>query len=233
MKRFYEDVEAVAGDSGWGIELDGRPVRTPGNRFLCVPTEAVAAEIVREWQEQGDKIEPDSMPLTRLANTALDRTARLRTEVIEQISAYGKSDLLCYRAAEPPDLVALQGKVWQPLLDGLSSRHGAALITTIGVAPVEQDPDSMLVLSALVASFDDFSLTGLHSVTAIMGSLVIGLALAEDEISVDDAWRAAVLDEVYQVENWGDDPASELRRQGLKDEIAVAAKFMALSAKPR
>jgi chaperone required for assembly of F1-ATPase len=229
MNRFYEEVAAVDDEGGWRIELDGRPVRTPGSVLLKLPTEAIAAEIVREWQEQGDKVEPASMPLTRLANTALDRTAQLRTNVVDQIAAYGKSDLLCYRAGDPPDLVALQDKVWQPLLDWMSQRHGAALITTIGVAPVEQDPASMRVLFDLVSAFDNFSLTGLHSTTSIIGSLVVALALAAGEISVDDAWRAAVLEEVYQADNWGDDPGTVRLRQGIKDEIAVGAQFIALS----
>jgi chaperone required for assembly of F1-ATPase len=229
MERFYEKVAAVKGDSGWGVALDGRAVKTPARKDLIVPHEIFAEAIVAEWQAQEDEIDPLAMGLTRLANTALDRTAGNRPQVIDEVAGYGKSDLLCYHTADPLGLVQLQLKHWQPILDWLAETHQAALTTTAEIAPVEQDIASLRAIFSAIAQHDDFVLTGLHAATAVCGSVALGLALLEGRIDVTETWSCALLDERYQAERWGVEADVESGWESVRLEISTAAEFMSLA----
>jgi chaperone required for assembly of F1-ATPase len=229
MKRFYRQVEAVPAAGAWGIALDGKPVRTPARQALSLPTRPLADAVAAEWGAQGDRIEAATMSLTRLANTAIDRTRPQRTLVIEQVAAYANTDLLCYRAAAPPDHDALQRDRWQPLLDWLAAEYGAALLVTADVAPLEQPNEALLATFTAVARFDDFALTGLHAATTATGSVAIGLALSRGHIGAAEGWSLAQLDELYQSERWGEDAEAAARRAEIRDAIAAAAEFMMLS----
>ena len=229
MKRFYGQVEAVETAGAYGIALDGKPVRTPGRRVLGLPTRPLAEAVADEWRHQGDRIETAKMPLTKLANTAIDRTRPQRTQVIEQIAAYGNTDLLCYRAAAPPDLAELQRARWQPLLDWLAAEYGAALLVTADIAPLEQPNDSLLAIFTAVAGLDDFELTGLHAATTVSGSVAIGLALSRGRIGAAEGWSLAQLEELYQGAKWGEDADAAARRTDIRAAIAAATDFMFLS----
>ena len=229
MKRFYETVEAVLVDVGWGVSLDGKSVKTPAKQSLHLPTIALAQGVVQEWQDQNDEIEPLSMPLTRFANAALDRTGAMRGDVIEQVCAYGQSDMLCYRVDEPVDLAERQLTEWQPQLDWLSRAHSIELKVTAGIVLVEQSASALAAIKDVVSSFDDFRLTGLHVVTTACGSIALGLALADGCISAEEALKLAALEELYQMEAWGEDPETLRRHDELRREITNASKFMTLA----
>ncbi len=229
MKRFYSEATAEPDVGGFNVALDGKPVRTPGKRPLRLPTRPMGEAIAAEWRNQGDEIAPASMPFTRLANSAVDRTAPHRAQVIEQVAAYAGADLLCYRAEGPAALVERQSAEWQPVLDWLTEVHGATLSVTTGIAPVAQQQDALLAVHTTVAGFDDFRLTGLHAATAPTGSVALALALAAGRIDAEEAWRTAHLDERFQLGRWGGDQEAERRLDSLRGEIAAAARFMALS----
>jgi chaperone required for assembly of F1-ATPase len=229
MERFYAQVAAVKSDSGWGVTLDGSAVKTPARRDLILPHEIIAEAIVAEWQAQEGEIDPLAMGLTRLANSALDRTAPNRLQVIDEVAGYGKSDLLCYHAADPVALVALQLEHWQPILDWLAETHQAALATTVELTPVEQDVSSLRAISSAVARHNDFVLTGLHAVTAICGSVALGLALLDRRIDVAETWSCAILDERFQAERWGVEPGVESGWESVRLGITTAADFMSLA----
>jgi chaperone required for assembly of F1-ATPase len=228
-RRFYRRATVVAGDAGFVVALDDRPVKTPAKAILSLPTAELAAAIAAEWEAQGEVIDPRTMPLTRLAATALDRVSGRRDAVIDDITAYGGSDLLCYRADAPEELVARQHRAWQPLLDWAAERWGATLYTTRGVVPVEQPVSALDALRIAVAAFADFPLTGLASAVQTTGSLIVGLALARARIDAEAAYRLALLDECFQAERWGCDPEAERRRQTLADEIRSARRFIDLA----
>ncbi len=228
MKRFYSDAAVGAGEGGYGVELDGRVIKTPARRPLVLPNPALAEAVTAEWAAQVETVEPDTMPLTRLATTAIDRVADHREPVIDETAAYGATDLLCYRAAGPVDLAAAQASGWQPLLDWLAASHGASLAITEGLIAIEQSDDALAALRALVAGFDTLALAALHTVTAASGSLVIALALANQRIDAAEAWRLCRLDEAFQAERWGLDPETESRGEQLRIEIAAAARFLEL-----
>ena len=230
MKRFYQETGVEAGEGGWRVLLDGKPMRTPAKSVLVVPTKALAEAIAAEWQAVGSgaEIRPTDLPLTRLAATGLDRVAQQRARVIEDTVKYGASDLLCYRATDPESLVKRQHERWQPLLDWASERYGARLSVANGTTFVEQPREAMETLSAAVAEHGDLALSALYNLTHIAGSLVIALAVAEGRLPADKAFEAAQLDELYQIERWGEDPLATERHRGIRADMAAAARFLAL-----
>ncbi|MGB8274449.1 MAG: ATP12 family protein, partial [Alphaproteobacteria bacterium] len=189
---------AAAGEGGHTVALDGRPLGTPAKAAFVVPTLALAEAIAAEWQDQGEVIEPETLRLTRLANTAIDRVRVVRDAVIDETLGFGGSDLLCYRAEAPPELVQRQNAAWEPLLAWLAASHGVALRVTAGVVPLEQSEAALSGLRAALEAMDDMMLTAVHGATAACGSLVIALALAEGRISALDAFRLSRIDELFQ-----------------------------------
>ena len=230
MKRVYQQVTTRPMGPGWGVALDGRPLRTPGKNELAVPSARLAAAIAAEWDAQQDDIRPASMPLTRLAATAIDRTATQREQVVDEIAGYAGTDLVCYRADHPPALAARQQAVWQPLLDWAALRYDAALAVTCGVIPTKQSPAALKAFAAAVAAHDDFRLTALHALTTACGSLVIALATMEGRLDAAETFAASQLDETFQIEQWGEDAEAATRRSALCADIAATARFLKLLA---
>lgn len=228
MKRVYREVSARGAGDGWGIALDGRPLRTPAKHELIVPTEQLAQAIAAEWEAQQQEIRPVTMPLTRLAATAIDRTAIQREQIAAETANYAGTDLVCYRADRPPELVARQQAVWGPLLDWAMLRYDAALAVTSGIIPKPQSPMALNTFAAAVAAQDDFRLTALHALTAACGSLVIALALFEGRLDAESAFAASQLDETFQIEAWGEDAEAASRRRALAEDITAAARFVEL-----
>jgi chaperone required for assembly of F1-ATPase len=230
MKRVYREATTRQAGDVWGIALDGRPMRTPAKYELVVPSAALAAAIAAEWDAQQDDIRPATMPLTRLAATAIDRTRAQRDLVVAETANYASTDLVCYRAERPPELIARQQAEWQPLLDWAMLRYDASLAVTSGILPRPQSPAALKALAAVVATQDDFRLTALHTMTAACGSLVIALALLEGRFDAAAAFAVSQLDETFQIEAWGEDAEAAARRQGLAEDIAAAARFVVLLA---
>ncbi|HZX84394.1 MAG TPA: ATP12 family protein [Reyranella sp.] len=235
MKRFYKETAVDLGDGGHRILLDGRPMRTPAKAVLVVPTRALAEAIAAEWGAVPDKadINVSYLPLTRLAATGLDRVASQRARVIEDTAKYAGSDMLCYRASEPETLVKRQQAIWQPLLDWADARYGARLVIVEGLAFVEQPADAVARLHEAVATHSDLGLSALYNLTHISGSLIVALAVAEGHLAAADAFAAAQLDELYQVERWGEDPIATKRHEGIRHDIEAGARFLALLEQQR
>jgi len=228
MKRLYTTAQSRPVGGGWGVALDGRPLRTPAKNELALPKEALAAAIAEEWEAQREEIRPATMPLTRLAATAIDRTREQRDLVVAETANYADTDLVCYRADHPPALMARQHAVWQPLIDWAAHRYGAALAVTSGILPARQPPATLKAFAAIVAGEDEFRLTALHTLTATCGSLVIALAIFDGRLDAASAFAASQLDETFQIEAWGEDADAAARRQALAADIAAAARFLKL-----
>lgn len=228
MRRVYKEVTARPVEGGWGVFLDGRNLRTPARRELAVPSERLAEAIAAEWDAQETDIRPHTMPLTRLAATALDHTAAARDTIVAEIANYAGTDLVCYRAEQPPALAARQHAAWQPLIDWAARRYDAGLAVTAGILPHPQSPAALKAFAAVVAAFDDFRLTALQALTTACGSLVIALALAESRLDPDAAFAASQLDETFQIEAWGEDAEATRRRALLAEDIKAAARFLEL-----
>jgi chaperone required for assembly of F1-ATPase len=229
MKRFYKDVFVVAGPDGWAVQLDGRPVRTPARAALALPNDALAQAVADEWRAQGETIEPLTMPMTGLANAAIDQIAPNRASFAKGIGDYGQSDLLCYRAEAPAPLVVRQEALWGPLLDWARSRYDVTFRVTQGIVHVAQPSETLARLSVAVAAFDPFALAGLSTLVSISGSLVCGLAIVEGGHEPEGIWQAAELDEIWQAELWGEDALAAARSAARHADFLTACGFCALA----
>lgn len=231
--RFYKhvSVDAADGPSLRRVLLDGKAVKTPGGAALALPSDGLAQAIAEEWRAQDPFIRPETMVLTKLANTAIDRVAPNPAGVREQLLAIAKSDVVCYRAEFPPDLVRRQELVWDPLLAWVRDRFAVSLRSTSGLAFVEQELSAIRALDFSLSDRDAFSLAALYAAAALCGSLVIALALAEQRLSVDDAVAAANLDRFYQAERWGWDEQASAKVAAERVELNQISRFLELLRK--
>jgi len=223
MKRFYKDVTVAPVAQGFEIHLDGKPVRTPGRAILTVPNQAVADAIAAEWSAQNETIEMSVMPLTRLAYAAIDHVRANRAEVVDTVSKYAETDLVSYRAEAPLRLQEMQNNAWQPLVEWMEERFGVRLAITEGILPVAQDPAHMATVRDVIEALDDFRMAALQAVTTASGSVALGLALWDNAIEPDMAWRVAQIEEDFQIGFWGDEPNAIIMREGRKQTMMAGA----------
>ena len=231
-KRFYAEVSIAQHEGGFAITLDGKMVRTPARQVLAVPTEALALRVAAEWQAQGEEINPMSMPVTRLVNTALDGVTANTQAIFEDILRFSSSDLICYRAEEPERLVERQAERWDPVIDWAANDLGARFILVEGVMHHEQPREAIAAFAVTLARHDSpIALATLHTVTTLTGSAILALAFAEGRVTVEEAWSLAHLDEDWTIERWGRDEEAEERRAKRFAEFKAATDvFFALSA---
>ena len=223
QNRFYTTVEAKLEEGGYALRLDGKAALTPGRRPLVVPHAEIAAAIAEEWATQEEKIDPATMSVTRLANSAIDGVAHRMAEVRADILAYAGSDLLYYRAHEPEGLVARQQQAWEAILGWAERWFGVAFCRADNVAHVAQPPETLAGLAAEFENWDDpFRLAGLHLATTLTGSALIALAVAHGALDRDAAWAAAHVDEDWNIAQWGED-GDAMRRRARRFEDFQAA----------
>lgn len=225
MKRFWKDVTV---DAERGVRLDGKPVRTPGRLPLLLPNDAMAEAVAEEWRNVAGEIDPRAMPITGLANAAIERVPADPAVFAANLAAYAESDLLCYRAESPPDLVARQREAWDPPLVWATQRYDVHFTIATGVMHQPQPDATIERLAVAVAVRDAFELAGLSPVVTITGSLVLGLALIEQALDADAVWAAAHLDEDWQAEQWGVDPLAVQATAVRRAEYDAAVRFLAL-----
>ncbi|MEX1148080.1 MAG: ATP12 family protein [Sphingomonadales bacterium] len=228
MKRFYKAVTVEAQDAGFAVLLDGRTVKTPGRAVLTLPTGALADAVAGEWDVQDDAITPDTMPLTRHANTAIDRIAGQREPVIGEIVSFAATDTICYRADYPPELTEREAEAWQPVLVWLREAYGAALVTASGIIHQPQPDDALDRLRGVVSDYDEFRLAALHTLTTVSGSLALALAVAGGRTPAAEAFELSQIDETFQAERWGLDSQAQVRRDRLRGEMIAAGRFLDL-----
>lgn len=228
MRRFWETAEAIATKGGFAIALDGRRVKTPAKTDLILPTQALANAVTEEWNGVGDTIDPRDMPLTGLANAAIDRISPDKEQFATGIARYGESDLTCYRAEGPDALVRRQQEAWDALLEWARRRYDVDFALATGVMHVEQPADTVRKLSHEVMTLDAFSLAGLSPMVTIGGSLVAALAVYEEMMAAEAVWEAVSLDERWQLEQWGDDAEARAALDGRRRDFLAAARFLEL-----
>ena len=229
-KRFWSEAQIVDADGGFAVHLDARPVRTPAKTPLIVPTRELAHAIAKEWNAQEEQIDPLSMPCTRSANAALDKVATQRAEVIDLIAAYGDSDLTCYRAEGPDELVAHQAAAWDPVLEWAAEKLGSRLTPVTGVIHAPQDPQQLSQLHAEVAALNNFELTAFHDLVSLSGSLILGFAACRGHQSPDLIWDTSRIDEEWQIAQWGRDEEADAHSAIKRTAFIHAHRFFMLSA---
>ena len=233
MKRFWSTAAAVEADNGFTVHLDGRSIKTPGKAALVVPTLKMAQAMALEWDAQVEEINPETMPVTKSANSAVDKVTPQFSEVADMLGEYAGTDLLCYRAEQPVELVARQAAQWDPLLAWCDQRFGAPLNPVSGVMFAAQPESSLNTLRAQLDGLSAFELTAVHDLITLPGSFVLGLAAIEDYASPEQLWELSRLDERYQQEQWGlDEDAEEMA--GIKLEaFKHAYRFYRMSREDR
>jgi chaperone required for assembly of F1-ATPase len=229
LRRFYKEAAVAETEDGrFAVTLDGKPALTPGRNKLALPTPAAAQLVADEFAAQGETLDPLSMPTLRLVNTAIDGVASDPQAVLEDILRFASSDLLCYRADAPQGLVARQAEAWDPMLDWIRSALGARFILSEGVMHVEQPRETIAILGAhLRLRTEPFRLACLHVVTTLTGSALLSLAVEAGELSSDEAWAAAHIDEDWNIERWGEDAEASARRANRRREMMAAAELLA------
>ena len=226
-KRFYTDASIAQVEAGWAVTLDGRQVRTPRKTPLVLPTQALAEAVSAEWAAQGERIDPMTMPLTRLANVVLDQSDAHRDALVYEVVKYAVTDLLRHRAAEPDDLVTLQVETWQPYLDWAKTELGAHLPAVTGILPAAAPEASIAALRERASGYDVWRLTVLVQATSLTGSAVLGFALVEGRADGEAVFAASRLDEDFQISQWGEDEEAAEYAAGLKAEILACARLLA------
>lgn len=234
MKRFWETALAVPRlEGGYGVVLDGRPLRLPGGSILATESRPLAEAIAEEWHKaggaKGGEMRQEDVSLTRILAAVQERIAPDPKPMLEGILQYGGTDLLCYRA-EDHRLAARQAEAWQPWLEWAALTLDAPLRVTQGLMPVAQAPETLAALKAAVAQHDAYGLAALGVAVPALGSLVLGLALSLGRLDAEEAHRLAILDEVFQEEFWGSDAETAARRQARLDDVKLAERFLALMA---
>jgi chaperone required for assembly of F1-ATPase len=227
-RRFWESARPAAADAGFAVALDDEPLNTPGEARLLLPTAALAAAIAEEWQAVEGEIQPERLPLTRLAVAAIDQVAPAPGSLVEAVAAYGGTDLLCYRAEEPEALARRQGALWDPLLDWAERTFGATLVPVEGVMHFPQPEASLAALRREVERLDAFRLAGLAELVMLSGSLVLGLAVARTVLRGEEAWPLSRVDEDWQIEQWGEDAEAAAAAARRRSEFLAAERFVRL-----
>jgi chaperone required for assembly of F1-ATPase len=226
MKRFYKSAEAGTAPGGFVVRLDGKPIKSVMQHHLILQSRGLAEAIANEWQAQGKEIVPASMPLMQLATTMADKVKGAdRAAMNIEILKYGASDLVCYFAATPPELVKRQQQHWLPLLQWLEREHGVRLEHIAGIQYHNQPPESLEKLNSLITGLDAGDFTVVQAATALCGSTVLALALKEGYLDATGAYEAACVDEIYQLETWGEDALARKRLDHIKAELDAIVRF--------
>lgn len=229
MKRFWKAADVAEAEGGYTVHLDGRPIKTPGKAALVVPSRVMASTMAAEWDAQTDVIKPDSMPVTKSANSAVDKVAVQFAEVADMLAEYGGTDLLCYRAAQPAELVARQAQVWDPILEWSAQSLKAPLTPVQGVMFAPQPEASLETFRTRLHALSIFELTGMHDLVTLPGSLVLGFAALDGYADPDHLWEVSRLDERYQQEQWGTDDEAEDFAERKKQAFIHALNFVQMA----
>jgi chaperone required for assembly of F1-ATPase len=228
-KRFYKEVALKdEGEGRASLLLDGKPVRTPGKAPLALPSRALAEAVADEWRAQGERIDPSTMPLTRLVNSAIDGVTGREHAVIDDIARHAASDLLCYRAEGPKALVEAQGTHWDPVLAFAREELRAPLVLSEGIVHVVQPEASLQRIRGTIEGLDPFSLAALHVMTALTGSALLALAVLREWLTPLQAWDAAHVDEDFQISQWGEDAEAKARREARWRDFEASARLLGL-----
>ncbi|HET9630627.1 MAG TPA: ATP12 family protein [Novosphingobium sp.] len=230
MKRFYKEVTVGQRDGFWHVLLDGRAVKTVGQRPQALPTQTLAEQLAAEWSAQGEEIDPATFLYRDMADYALDVIAPDPAQAVRDLLPYGETDTLCYRAEPGDALRREQDLVWEPLLRTAEARHALRFERIGGIMHHPQPPETLVRLEALLGALDPFALAALRNLAGLAASLVIGLSVLDGAASPEELWTAASLEEDWQAERWGRDAEAEARRAHRREVFLAAAQFARLAA---
>ncbi len=225
-KRFYKKVTIAETAGGYDIRLDDRVLKTPLKRNFTVPTRKMAQAIADEWDAQQTHVNPATMIVTRLANTAVDRVHGDETRIVSELADFAASDLVCYRAGSPDPLVRRQAAHWDPVLAWVKSALGVQFVCVKGIVHHAQPDTAIAAIADALSNETRFRLTAIHNMTTLTGSTLIAMMVGSDALPGEEAWAAAHVDEDWQSEQWGRDDEAEARRAERKQDFESTVKFL-------
>jgi chaperone required for assembly of F1-ATPase len=224
-KRFWKEASVVEIEDGYSVELDGRKLRTPSKAPLNVTYREIADAIASEWMAQEELVDPTTMPATRMANSVIDKVIVNQDAIVDMLSEYAGSDLMCYRATTPQSLIEEQAAAWDPILDWSAAHMKAPMHTTSGVMFVEQPAQSVEVYRARLKRMNPYQLAGVHDLITISGSVVISMALITNHLNLEQAWSTAIVDESWQEKQWGVDEEAQEAIEKKRQDFEFAYNF--------
>ncbi len=228
-RKFWKEVRVIELSTGFGIQLDGKFAMTPGKNPLVVSHLSLAEKMFEEFQNQEQKINPATMPFTRRTNTTIDRIPDTRNEIVDTLLNYGHTDLVCYRATSPPELIKWQSKHWDPVITLLEKKLSIRMKTGEGIIPFEQNSLAIDAFSKKIHSFDNFLLCGFSELVPLLGSLVLSFSYLYGFGSKDHIWKLSRIDEEWQEKKWGIDPEAQRVAENHYKDFQVACFFVELS----
>jgi chaperone required for assembly of F1-ATPase len=231
-RRFYAAVAVDERAGGFVVLLDERLLKTPGARTVFAPTRALAELIAAEWAAQGERIDYQAMPATRLMGAALDRGAAERRRLCDDVIRHLETDIVCHLAENDPELAAREDAVWAPLRAWAGETMGVVLTPAAGVKATPQPDASLEAAYARVSRLDDVTLVAVAVASMILGSTVLALALLERRLDAAAAFAASRVEETYQAERWGLDAEAAARATRLGEELATLERIIRAAAQP-
>lgn len=225
-RRFYTHATALDVEGGHGVALDERRLRTPKGAIFIAPTRALAHSIAAEWDAQSENIIPSLMPLTQLAFAAIDHTANKRDEIASALAKYAETDLVSHRAETPEGLVTRQSEKWDPLIAWGHTRFGIRLPVVTGIIAAPISAELLTAFSTEISTLDIFRATAAAQAITLAGSILIGFALIEGQLSAQQAFEAATVDERWSQERWGRDEEAHARLEKQRAEFETIARFV-------
>ena len=224
-KRFYKEVSTKAVSGGWHILLDGRILKTPGKLILLVPSEKAAQLIAAEWDAQSEHIRPETMPVTRLLNVAVEQTPDNREALIAEARKYAGTDALCYREGEVRLHYEEQAAKWDPVL-AWAAQQGVALKTTDGLMAIEQDPLALDAVADFARGLENTPLTLFVHLVAVYGSAILAMAVMKSYLKGAEAYELSRLDELWQIKYWGEDEEAKERSDAIRSEVIALCQLL-------
>lgn len=230
-KRFWKEVFVSELEGGFGVALDDKPIKTPAKNILLVPTYELATFVADEWINVGEEINPQTLRFTKLCNASIDSMPDKFEAVVEMLSDYADTDLLCHKSESPEGLVLRQTRIWDPVLTWVEQKHGLKFNQTVGILPVAQPPETREVLKSWLNSLNKFEMMACHDLTVMSGSIIVAKAVCDNYLSASEAWEVSRVDEDWQTEQWGVDEEAEKAANIKFDDFFAATKlFKALQS---
>ena len=225
-KRFYAQAGVAETPKGFGITLDGKPVRTPSRRLLAAPTREIAEAIAAEWDAQKEIIDPDD-DADDAAGEQRDRCGRRprRGRRRRHRKILSLRHAVLSRRSSRRSWWRTKPSIWDPVLFWAADTLGAHFILTEGIVHVRQ-PDQAVAAARAVLPDDPWSIAALHVVTTVTGSALLALALMRGALDEDQVWAAAHVDEDWNVAQWGVDEEVAARRLARFLDFRAAARVL-------
>ncbi len=227
MKKFWKKVSIKkTSPNSFEIMLDERILQTPLKRELVLPNLNLTKEIVKEWDQVSKNINTESMILYGLISTSLDKIIDNRNSYIDDILDYIDTDLICYRAENPKELVELQKNKWDPIILLIEKYIGTKVQVFRGILPKKQHITVHSKLNNIINQFNNFEISALHRITSITGSIFLSLCVLKKDISKNEVFELSFLDELWQAENWGFDEETSQKRKEISIELNKTIFFL-------